>query len=313
MSAAPSGSLVDAGARLAHAAAPLAEGAGAAAPDYFAQALLAGAVVGALCGLVGVLVLLRRRAFFTMALTHATFPGGVAAAILGVNVVLGAGVMGLALVGLMAWLSTIRRQGRQVAAGVILSFGYALGMVLMSLAPGLTTKVDAFLTGSILSIPPENLLLLEILLGLVVAAYLAFGKELLFSSFDRRGFQAAGYAEGATDLAVLAIIAGTVVAAMPAIGSILAIAMIAAPAAAARLLTRRIGRMLALSVAFGVGAALLGLWASRALDLAAGGAMALAATAIYLLALAASRLPPPGRDTLPREPGAADAAADAAP
>ena len=48
--------------------------------------------------------------------------------------------------------------------------------------------------------------------------------------------------------------------------------MIAAPAAAARLLTRRIGRMLALSVAFGVGAALLGLWASRALDLAAGGA-----------------------------------------
>lgn len=258
--------------------------------DYFGQALLAGAVVGALCGLVGVLVLLRRRVFYTMALTHATFPGGVLAAMLGVNIVVGAGVMGVVLVALMAWLSSIRRQGRQVAAGVILSLGYALGMLLYSLAPGMPLKVDAFLTGSILAIPAENLLALEVLLALVALIYLAVGKELLFSSFDRRGFQAQGYSEPLLDAVVLGLITLTVVTAMPAIGSILAIAMIAAPAASAQLLTRRVGPMLAISVGVGVAAALLGLAASRMLGLAAGGAMALAACLLFLLALAAGRL-----------------------
>lgn len=276
--------------------------------DYFGQALLAGAVVGALCGLVGVLVLLRRRVFYTMALTHATFPGGVAAAMLGVNVVLGAGAMGVALVALMAWLSTIRRQGRQVAAGVILSLGYALGMLLYSLAPAMPVKVDAFLTGSILAIPPENLLALELLLGVVVLVYLAIGKELLFSTFDRRGFQAAGYSEPLLDAVVLALITATVVVAMPAIGSILAIAMIAAPAAAAQLLTRRVLPMLGLAVGLGIAAAMLGLLASRHLGLAAGGAMALAAALLFLLALGWSRLRP-ARRSAERGAGAAPATA----
>lgn len=259
--------------------------------DYFTRALLAGAVVGALCGLVGVLVLLRRRMFFTMALTHATFPGGVIAAMLGVNIVVGAGVMGVALVGLMAWLTTIRRQGRQVPSGVVLTLGYALGMVCYSLAPAMPAKVDAFLAGSILAIPGENLIALAVLLALVVFAYLAVGKELLFATFDPRGFRAAGYSEPMADALVLAIITLTVVLAMPAIGSIIAIAMIAAPAAAAQLLTRRVVPMLGLSVAFGIAAASLGLLASRALGIAAGGAMALAAAGIFVLALGATRLP----------------------
>lgn len=256
--------------------------------DYFSMALLAGAVVGALCGLVGVLVLLRRRAFYTVALTHATFPGGVAAAILGVNISLGAGVFGLLLVGLMTWLSTIRRQGEQVASGVVLSFGYALGQVLLSLNPSLPVKVDTFLAGSILAIPFPNFLALCILLGAVLLVYAGLGKQLLFSSFDRRGFQAAGYSEQAIDLLALGLITLTVVLAMPAIGSILAIAMIAAPAAAARKLVRRIDLMLALAVVFGIAAAIGGLVASREWGVAAGGAMALAAAAMYVIASAAS-------------------------
>ena len=252
--------------------------------DYFGAAVLAGVIVGALCGLVGVLVLLRRRAFYTVALTHATFPGGVAAAVLGVNISIGAGVFGLVLVGLMTWLTSIRRQGEQVAAGVVLSFGYALGQVLLSLNTNLPVKVDTFLAGSILAISRENLLALAVLLVAVVACYAAYGKELLFSSFDRRGFRAAGYSEELVDLLALGLITLTVVLAMPAIGSILAIAMIAAPAAAARKLVKRVGWMLILAVVFGVLAAVAGLVVSREWGVAAGGAMALAAALIYVLA-----------------------------
>lgn len=253
--------------------------------DYFGIALLSGALVGVLCGLVGVLIVLRRRAFFTVALSHATFPGGVLAAILGVNIVLGAGVFGVALVALMVALSRIRRQGSQVAAGVVLSFGYALGMLLLSLNPQLPVRVDAFLAGHILAIPWSNVAIIAATLLVVVLVYALFGKELLFSSFDRRGYRAAGYREALTDAVALTIITVAVVAVMPAVGSILAIAMFAAPAAAARLVTRRILPMLLLSCGFGVAAALLGLLASRYLSLAAGGAIAVTAAALAVLVL----------------------------
>lgn len=256
----------------------------------FTTALLAGLLVGLLSGLVGTIVVLRERAFFTVALTHATFPGGVAAALLGLNVVVGAGVMGLALVGLMLALGRIRRQGQQVAAGIVLSFGYALGIFLHSLNPQLPVKVESYLTGTILAMSPTNITIIAVTLAGTVLVLLMFWKQLLFSTFDRAGFEAAGHREWRAEILTLLFITAAVVATMPAIGSILAIAMIAAPAAAARLVTERITVLVPLACALGATAAIAGLYASRMFNLAAGGSMALAATVIFIVALAISRL-----------------------
>lgn len=251
----------------------------------FASALVTGILVGLLCGVVGSLVVLRQRAFFTVALTHATFPGGVLAAILGVHIVLGAFVMGLVLVGFMLLLGRIRRQGRQVAAGIVLSFGYALGVFMHSLVPGLQTRVDSFLTGSIIGIPTSSILLIAGMLVVALGAVSLRWKELLYSTFDRDGFVASGGSEARIEALTLVLIVGTVVTTMPAIGSILAIAMIAAPAAAANLLVRRIEWMIPLASVLGAGSAVLGLYASQWFAIAAGGSMALAATAVFLVAL----------------------------
>ena len=251
----------------------------------FASALVAGILVGLLCGVVGSLVVLRQRAFFTVALTHATFPGGVLAAILGVHIVLGAFVMGLVLVGFMLLLGRIRRQGRQVAAGIVLSFGYALGVFMHSLVPGLQTRVDSFLTGSIIGIPTSSILLIAGMLVVALVAVSLRWKELLYSTFDRDGFVASGGSEARIEVLTLVLIVGTVVTTMPAIGSILAIAMIAAPAAAANLLVRRSEWMIPLASVLGAGSAVLGLYASQWFAIAAGGSMALAATAVFLVAL----------------------------
>ncbi|KAB1645161.1 metal ABC transporter permease [Gulosibacter chungangensis] len=256
----------------------------------FGTALVAGILVGALAGLVGSIVVLRQRAFFTVALTHATFPGGVAAALLGLNIVFGAAVMGLLLVALMIALGRIRRQGRQVAAGIVLSFGYALGTFLHSLNPQLQTKVDSFLTGQILGISATNIAIIAGMLVVALAVIAVAWKEMLFSTFDPAGFEAAGFRESRMELLTLLLITGTVVATMPAIGSILAIAMIAAPAAAARLVTTRIQWLVPLAMVLGVIAAVAGLYASRWFNIAAGGSMALAATAIFALALLWSRM-----------------------
>ncbi|WP_125106586.1 MULTISPECIES: metal ABC transporter permease [Gulosibacter] len=255
----------------------------------FASALVTGILVGLLCGIVGSLVVLRQRAFFTVALTHATFPGGVLAAILGVHIVLGAFVMGLVLVGFMLLLGRIRRQGRQVAAGIVLSFGYALGVFMHSLVPGLQSRVDSFLTGSIIGIPTSSILFIAGMLVVAIVAVTACWKDLLFSTFDREGFVASGGSESRVEALTLVLIVGTVVTTMPAIGSILAIAMIAAPAAAAKLLVRRIEWMIPVASLLGAGSAVLGLYASQWFSIAAGGSMALAATLVFLIALAVNR------------------------
>lgn len=257
---------------------------------YFEKALLAAAVIGALSGLVGTLVLLRRRTFFAQALTHATFPGAVAAALLGVSIPLGAAVASAMIVLVMTLLGRVGRQGSQVASGIMLTAGFALGVLLQALNPSLPVHVETFLVGSILTVTDGDVFLAAGVLVVAVLAAVLFGKEILFSTFDRTGFRAAGYREWPIELLTLLLITATVVTSMPAVGAILAIALIAAPAAAARLVVRTAAQIAVLAPAIGAGSGVVGVLVSRALDVAAGPAIALTAAACFLLALGARSL-----------------------
>ena len=126
---------------------------------YFERALLAAVVIGAASGLVGTIVVLRKRVFFAQALTHATFPGAVAAAVLGLSIPLGAALASVVIVGIMALISRVRRQGTQVAAGIVLTAGFALGVVLQALNPGVPMEIESFLVGSILSVSTADVVL----------------------------------------------------------------------------------------------------------------------------------------------------------
>ena len=270
-------------------AAPALDVAVLAAPalDFFALAMLEVAVAGALAGVVGVLVVLRERAFFTMSLTHATFPGAVAAAMLGVSVPLGAAVAAVALVAIAVGIGHIRSQGPTVASGVMLTAGFALGAFLQSLSP-LAIDVESFLVGQVLAVTGADVALTTVLLVVAIAAWAVSGAHLVFSSADEAGYRRAGLRPWVPEAVSLALIAATVVAIMPVVGAILGVALIVAPAAAARLLVRDYRWMLVLAPVLAIASGVLGLLASRALDVAAGGAIALVAAALYGIARAAT-------------------------
>lgn len=258
--------------------------------SFYWLAIVESIVLGLLCGVVGTIVVLRRRAFFTVALTHATFPGGVVAAIGGFSVLLGAGVFSVVLVTVMTAISRVRRQGAQVASGVVLTGGFALGMLLQSLWPSLPVQVDTLLVGSILTVTWGDILAAAVVLVVALLVLLVAGKELLFSSFDPWGFRAAGYREHVMDGVALTLIAATVVVAMPAVGSILAIALIVGPAASAGMLVRRVDQIIPVACLLGVLSGVLGLVASLAWDIAAGGAISLVAALFFVLASAVRSL-----------------------
>lgn len=251
--------------------------------DYFTRALLEAVLAGALAGLVGVLVVLRGRAFFTMSLTHATFPGAVLAAILGVSIPLGAAATAVALVLIATLIGRIPTQGSAVASGIMLTAGFAVGSFAET-AAHVPIDVGSFLTGTILATTTADLGLTAAVLVVAIVVIAVYGRHLLFASFDETGFRAAGLKPARAEAVSLALIAATVVAIMPALGAILAVGLIVAPAAAARRLVRSATTMLWVAPIIGIACAVAGLLVSRAWSVSAGGAITLIAAAVVGLA-----------------------------
>jgi ABC-type Mn2+/Zn2+ transport system permease subunit len=252
---------------------------------YARQALVEALLVGALCGLVGVHVVLRRLSFFTMAMTHATFPGVVLAALVGVDLLLGSGLFGVLVVLGVSWLTTRPRSDSAAAVGVVLAAGFALGVALLSAQAGFTRDLSAFLVGSIVTVQTGDLVKTALVLAAVALTLALVGKELVFGAFDRGGMVAVGYPAGRLDLLLLLVVELTVVTSVPAVGTIQAVALIVAPAAAARLWCDRIAPTTVLAVLLGMASGVVGLAVSQAYEVAAGAAIVLAACGFFVLSV----------------------------
>ena len=224
--------------------------------SYLHRAIVEVVLVGALAGIVGVHIVLRRLAFFTMAMTHATFPGVVIAAIVGFNLYLGGAMAGLFVAAAVLAASRRRGQDTSTATGVVLATGFALGVALMSTQPGFTRNLSAYLVGSVLTVDTSDLLTAALVAGGVATVLFGLRKELLYLAFDPNGARAAGYPVAVLDFTLLVAIEAAVVTTVPAVGTILCVALLVAPAAAARLWTDRVAPMHAIAVGIGIGSGL---------------------------------------------------------
>jgi manganese/iron transport system permease protein len=254
---------------------------------FFVRALLAAAVVGIVCAVVGTYVVLKGIAFIGDAISHAAFPGVVAAFILGVPYYLGAAV---AAVGTSLAIGVVTRRARirtDTAIGVLFAGTFALGIFLYSTIEGYVADLFSFLFGQLLSTSQEDLIALALLSGVVLATIAILWKELLYATFDPLGAAASGLRVEWLEMLFLALVALTVVISLQAIGIILVVAMLVTPAATAQLLTVRFGRMMATAAVLAVGASVAGLYLSYWLDVASGATIVLVQTAIFLIVLAA--------------------------
>ncbi|MEU7869906.1 metal ABC transporter permease [Dactylosporangium sp. NPDC049140] len=271
--------------------------------EAFHRALVEAVLVGTASGLIGVHVVLRRRAFFTMAMTHATFPGVVVAAVTGLNLYLGGAAAGVLAAFAVTALARRRGHDASTATAVALAAGFALGVALMSARAGFTKDLTAYLTGSILTVGDQDLVVAAAVTAAVALVVALLHKELLFTAFDPAGARAAGYRTGVLDLLVLVLIEAVVATAVPAAGTILTLALVVAPAGAARLWTDRLAPMTGLAVAIAVASATGGLYLSRAFDVAAGGAISLLAAAGFAVSAISARRWSPAAPAEPASPG----------
>jgi len=248
---------------------------------FFQRALLESVLVGAITGIVGVHVLLRRLPFFVVAMSHATFPGIVLASVAGVSLFVGGWAFGLVVALLIAALGANRALDETSAVGVVLAGSFALGVLILSARSGASTDLSAFLVGSVLTVTRADIITTSATGGALLLVLAALHKELVLGAFDPGGAAAAGYRTGLLNALVLVVVTFALVTAVPAVGTLLAVALLTVPALTARLWAERVGPTMGLAAAIGAGSGVVGLCLSSVLDIAAGGAIALTCTAAF--------------------------------
>jgi manganese/iron transport system permease protein len=254
--------------------------------EFFVRALAAAALVGLVCAVIGSYMILRGLSYMGDAISHAAFPGVVAAYLVNGPFYVGAAIAAVLTALAIGWIGRRARLRSDTIIGVLFAGMFGLGVLMFSAIPTYVGDLFGFLFGDILGISVMDLVALAVLGGLVLLVVAALWKQFLYATFDPLGAGASGLDVVALDYLFLALIATTIVVSLQAVGIILVVAMLTTPAATAQLLTVRFGRLMALAAVIGIGSAIGGLYASYFLDVASGATIVVLQTILFLAVLA---------------------------
>jgi manganese/iron transport system permease protein len=256
--------------------------------EFFVRALIASTLVGVICAVVGTYVVLKGISFIGDGISHAAFPGVVAAFILQVPFYLGAAVAAVTTALAIGFVSRRGFLRMDTVIGVLFAGTFALGVFMFSTITGYVADLFSFLFGNILAISASDLVALLVLGAIVLAVIAALWKQFLYATFDPLGAAASGIPVGRLEYLLLALVSLAIVVSLQAVGIILVVAMLVTPAATAQLMTARFGRLMQVAVLLGVASSIAGLYLSFWLDAASGATIVLVQTAIFLAVLVLS-------------------------
>lgn len=252
------------------------------------KAILAAILLGAGCGLLGCFVVLRRVALMGDAISHAVLPGVVAGLIYSPDrnplilffFAVVAGLFGAALV--KAMMASTRLKS-DTALGIVLATFFALGIVWQSRHQNETVGVMNFLFGNVGAIDASDLRMMIVTTAVLLLVVFLLKRPLLVMSFDEGFSRGLGYPVKFLDAIFYFLLTFSVVVSLQAVGVVLVSAMLITPASAAYLLTDRFGRMLLLSVGFGVLSGVMGGVVSAQVNgVPTGPVITLAATLVFI-------------------------------
>lgn len=251
--------------------------------DFLQRGMLGGALVAILCAIVGTWVVIRGMAFLGEALAHGMLPGVALATVLSLPVLVGGALSAIAMSLGIGALQRRARLSYDTSIGLLFVSMLALGVIIISHSGSFATDATAILFGDILAISSGDLVLLAAaaVIGLIVAAL--FHRSFVALSLDARIASVLGLSPQIAQAALVGLVTLAVVASYQAVGSMLVVGLLLAPAVAAGHWTTRIPTRMALAAVFGVAAVFLGLLASWYAATAAGASVA--ASAILLACL----------------------------
>jgi manganese/iron transport system permease protein/iron/zinc/copper transport system permease protein len=253
--------------------------------EFFRNGTVAATVTGALCGLIGVYIVLRGMSYIGHGLSHAIFGGAVVAFVLQINFYVGAGLWGFLAAVLINQTARKTKIGADAAIGVITTASFAIGVAIISQYRRFTQSFDAALFGNILGVKPEDVFVICAVSVMVALSILVVYKQLLFTTFDADVAGVYGVRTAWIETLFALCLAAAIIVSMQILGVTLIAAALVVPAITARLLTDNFNRMILFSVLIGAGTGFAGMYASYYIDVASGATIVLLQATAFSIAL----------------------------
>ena len=238
--------------------------------EYMVKAILVSGFIGGVCALLSCFVVLKGWSLLGDALSHAVVPGVALAYIIGIPFSVGAFISGMLAALAMGFIKKRTRIREDAVIGIVYTTFFALGVLLISLFPSNIT-LSTIVMGNILGIADRDIVQTLIIAGSSLAIILLKWKDLRLFSFDPAQARAIGLNTNALYLLLLTLLAVTAIAALQTVGSILVVAMLVTPGAAAYLLTDNFSSMMRLASIIGLLTSSAGAYISYFLNGSAGG------------------------------------------
>ena len=252
------------------------------------RSLLAAAMVGGLCSVIGVFVVLRGLAFVGAGTAHAAFAGVALGYLMGWPPLLLAILFGLATVWITGWVEEKGRMKLDVSIGILYTTTMALAILFIGLMKTYNAEVYGYLFGNVLSVTPEELRTIGGLSVVVLGRILLFSKELYFIAFDQEMAEASGVPARRMFFLLLTLVALTVVVSLKTVGAILVFAMVLIPASTAYQLTHSLSTLTWYSVIIGITSSVAGVLLSAFWDIPSGPAIVLLSTLVFFISIVLS-------------------------
>jgi manganese/zinc/iron transport system permease protein len=252
---------------------------------------LIASLVAIACAIPGTFLVLRKMAMISDAISHSILPGIVIGFFITHDLnspllILLAALTGIITVILVEYIQKTGLVKEDTAIGLVFPALFSIGVILIAKnANDVHLDVDAVLLGELAFAPFDRLLIGETDLGpkslwvigtillITVTLLIVFFKELKVSTFDKGLAASLGFSPAIIHYGLMSVASVTTVGAFDAVGAILVVALMIAPAATAYLLTTDLKKMLLLAISFGVFGAISGYWFAHWLDASISGSI----------------------------------------
>jgi zinc/manganese transport system permease protein len=226
--------------------------------SFMINAWISGTIVAVLAGAVGFFVVLRGASFPAHAIPNGAFAGAAGANLVGLNPLVG--LVSFAVLAALGIGATSRRTRNDVATALSLVLMLALGAAFLTLSTEYEPAINALLFGEILGVSSSEIVPVLVLGAACVVALVALFRPLVFTSVAPELAEARGINATLIETVFLVVLALSTALTVPVVGALLTFSLMIGPPAAARLLSSRPGRAIALSIAL----ALVTVWLSIA-------------------------------------------------
>ncbi|WP_282042390.1 metal ABC transporter permease [Winogradskyella flava] len=262
---------------------------------------LIASLVAVACAIPGTFLVLRKMAMISDAISHSILPGIVIGFFITHDLnspllILLAALTGIVTVILVEYIQKTGLVKEDTAIGLVFPALFSIGVIMIAKnANDVHLDVDAVLLGELAFAPfdrlvieghdvgPKSLWIVGTILAITVTLLFTFFKELKVSTFDKGLAASLGFSPAIMHYGLMSVSSVTTVGAFDAVGAILVVALMIAPAAAAYLLTINLKKMLGLAIGFGIFSAIFGYWVAHWLDASIAGSITTVLGLVFLL------------------------------